>query len=558
MGERLQFGIVRRYASYAAVQRFLPLLLFACGFLLCAPSIWSETSITGQDEYWLSLRTPLEMLERGEWWTPFLDGEPRLRKPPLLYWLMATSYEVLGVDLFAARIWSVLAAAGLAVIGYRLQTLLLGRGGALAALLILGTIGVGIEGRRAMLDLPLAFFTGLTVLWTARWAQGGRLGWLLAAAAALAGGFLTKGPVPIWFAVAAGLAALAAGLRRAAPLAPLWHVGAAVLLLLALALPWPIAMAVQWPQFFATMEEQARHRELGLAQLAKAPKVIGGMVGLVFPWTLVALAALWAALRGQLGDEARRLRWLALWCVIAVVPFLFLKAFERYHLPLVLPMCMLAATYLERTRASTRRWQMATAAVLLGVLGLPFCLFALWFGVAIVTPLVALGLSVWAFFAARAGAAPLGVAARLAVALAALMGGVYPTLGINALPADLPPDLSTRTVATFQRTQPGMLSIRRQRSVIEVRGEPEVMAAQLRQLDGYLFVHEADRAAAEAVAAAAGVTLQPRGRFGSFFSRKVWVRFAREDAAWADWREAFVTRRLDGLQPKFIYYEIAP
>jgi len=40
------------------------MIVFAVGILLLVPCIWSETSVTGQDEYWLSLRTPIETLER--------------------------------------------------------------------------------------------------------------------------------------------------------------------------------------------------------------------------------------------------------------------------------------------------------------------------------------------------------------------------------------------------------------------------------------------------------------------------------------------------------------
>ena len=63
------------------------MIVFAVGILLLVPCIWSETSVTGQDEYWLSLRTPIETLERGTWFTPWVNGEPRLRKPSLLYFL---------------------------------------------------------------------------------------------------------------------------------------------------------------------------------------------------------------------------------------------------------------------------------------------------------------------------------------------------------------------------------------------------------------------------------------------------------------------------------------
>ena len=36
---------------------------------------------------------PKEMLDRGEWVVPTLQGEPYLDKPPLMYWLVKLSYS---------------------------------------------------------------------------------------------------------------------------------------------------------------------------------------------------------------------------------------------------------------------------------------------------------------------------------------------------------------------------------------------------------------------------------------------------------------------------------
>src|SRR6185436_712445 len=94
---------------------WVPAVIFALGVAILVPSIWSETSVTGTDEYWLSLRTPMEMKERGEWLTPWLNGEPRLRKPPLVYWAILLNYKLFGVNLVSARVWGVLAGAGLAL-----------------------------------------------------------------------------------------------------------------------------------------------------------------------------------------------------------------------------------------------------------------------------------------------------------------------------------------------------------------------------------------------------------------------------------------------------------
>src|SRR5258708_1674818 len=55
---------------------------------------------------------PREMLVRGEWVVPYLEGQPYLDKPPLLYWLVMASYRLFGVHDWSARIVPALAVHG--------------------------------------------------------------------------------------------------------------------------------------------------------------------------------------------------------------------------------------------------------------------------------------------------------------------------------------------------------------------------------------------------------------------------------------------------------------
>src|SRR5438105_15864444 len=61
---------------------------------------------------------PREMLVRGEWVVPYLQGEPYLDKPPLLYWLVMLSYQVFGVADWAARLVPALAIHGTVLLTY--------------------------------------------------------------------------------------------------------------------------------------------------------------------------------------------------------------------------------------------------------------------------------------------------------------------------------------------------------------------------------------------------------------------------------------------------------
>jgi len=56
-----------------------------------------------------------QMLETGNWVTPYFNGETRFDKPPLIYWLMAIAYQVFGVNEWAVRLPSALSALGLTI-----------------------------------------------------------------------------------------------------------------------------------------------------------------------------------------------------------------------------------------------------------------------------------------------------------------------------------------------------------------------------------------------------------------------------------------------------------
>ena len=59
-----------------------------------------------------------EMLERHDWITPVLGGQPWLEKPPLYYWQAMLAYRIFGVSDWAARLPSALDATLLVVAVY--------------------------------------------------------------------------------------------------------------------------------------------------------------------------------------------------------------------------------------------------------------------------------------------------------------------------------------------------------------------------------------------------------------------------------------------------------
>lgn len=59
-----------------------------------------------------------QMVVTGDWITPYFNGDTRFDKPPLIYWLMAIGYKLIGVNELAARLPSALSAIALMILGF--------------------------------------------------------------------------------------------------------------------------------------------------------------------------------------------------------------------------------------------------------------------------------------------------------------------------------------------------------------------------------------------------------------------------------------------------------
>jgi 4-amino-4-deoxy-L-arabinose transferase-like glycosyltransferase len=61
-----------------------------------------------------------QMFVTGDWITPMFNGEPRFDKPPLIYWMMVIAYHMIGVNEWAVRLPSAIAALALVGFGFYL------------------------------------------------------------------------------------------------------------------------------------------------------------------------------------------------------------------------------------------------------------------------------------------------------------------------------------------------------------------------------------------------------------------------------------------------------
>jgi 4-amino-4-deoxy-L-arabinose transferase-like glycosyltransferase len=144
-----------------------------------------------------------EMRERGDWIVPYFNNEPRLAKPPLIYWCQAASYALFGETDLAARFPSALAAALTALLVFGFGSRLYDeKTGLWAAIVFSTSLHVLALGKAATADMAMIFF-----FTAAAWS-----GWELAGSgeprknalfnfwwwifySSLALGFLAKGPL---------------------------------------------------------------------------------------------------------------------------------------------------------------------------------------------------------------------------------------------------------------------------------------------------------------------------------------------------------------------------
>jgi 4-amino-4-deoxy-L-arabinose transferase-like glycosyltransferase len=321
---------------------------------------------------------PREMLSRGDWVVPYLLGEPYLDKPPLFYWLVMSSFRLLGTNIWAARLVPALALHGCVLLTYFLGRRSVGARAAFwGALLLSLAPGFLSMGRLLILDGLLAFCVTLSILsgFEALRGETLRRGWWLLSAFACGLALLAKGPVALVLIVPPLL------LHRAltAPRVHRLTVGPRPLLayaavVLSVVLPWFIAICIRAPAFAAHFLWE--HNVVRFI----APFDHIRPVWFYVPILLVGMlpASLWFVplvrflLSGKPSDAERRspeLGFLLLaggWCV-----FFFSLSGSKlptYILPAFPLLALAVGAYLTGSRWLERRW--VAAPLVLAVAGL--------------------------------------------------------------------------------------------------------------------------------------------------------------------------------------------
>jgi 4-amino-4-deoxy-L-arabinose transferase-like glycosyltransferase len=332
--------------------RGLATLLLLCFFTFFL-GLGSQ-GITDSDEAYYA-EASREMVETGDWLTPRFNYENRWQKPVLYYWLTAAVYRVTGPTEFAARFWSALSGAGLALLAWAMARHASGRLDIawLSGAIVATSFGYFAMARAALPDLPLTFFITMGIWAALRAADAAhaslRLRWWALAGLGAGLGFLMKGPVA--FAVPAVVLLPIAWRERRRIRIDASGILVAALVAAAVGLPWYVAMWLEHgtpylQSFFIgdNFERFATERFNDARPFwFYLPVLLGGLM----PWSMFLV---WFT-GGGLRDIRRRASELADsdWRLIiwAVLPLLFytisIGKQPRYILPILPPLAILIA-----------------------------------------------------------------------------------------------------------------------------------------------------------------------------------------------------------------------
>lgn len=332
-----------------------------------------------------------EMLQRHNWVTLYVNGVRYLEKAPLMYWSVAASYKLFGVNEWSTRFPLMLGVLGMILATYGLGRWAFGAAGGFDSGLVLATaLGPYLFTRFLIPDvlvglwLTLTFWLFLESLEQPRPSKW--ICWGLAAVCAL--NVLTKGLIGLVFpAGAIGLYLLLTGnLKHLLRL----RLFSSAVVFFAIAAPWHILAESENPAqgqvrgflwFYFVNEHILRFLNKRVPRdYDTVPLVLFWVLLVVWlvPWSVFVPQSLkevprrWREFRSQMSRRQRAYLLFFLWNLVIVGFFSFSTRQEYYTIPAIPGMALLVGGWLARERESAgdsreRRGGRIGSAVLLAI-----------------------------------------------------------------------------------------------------------------------------------------------------------------------------------------------
>ncbi|BBP05438.1 4-amino-4-deoxy-L-arabinose transferase [Sulfuriferula plumbiphila] len=429
---------------------WLWLLLIIAAFTWFVPLDYNALVRPDEGRY---AEIPREMVSSGDWNTPRLNGIKYFEKPALQYWATAAAYTLFGEHNWTARLWSALTGFLGILLVYFTGMRLFGREAGLMAALVLGSSFLYVMlGHINILDMGVSFFMGLTLAAMLLAQRDGvsaqeTRGWMYVCWAGMGLSMLSKGLIGV--ALPGAVLVLYTLIQRDWALWKRLHLGAGLLIFLAIAAPWFITVSIdnpEFPWFFFVHEHFMRFLTTIHGRVHPWYTFIPVVMLGILPWLLPMFDGLWRAWRSEAptrGQFAPR-RMLLIWVVFI---FLFFSKSDSKLVPYILPifpaLALLIGDRLSRIPGRTLFWQLiimlpiavaalvsAPLAVRAGSAEVPASLYASfvpWIQAAAASWLAGTLLALW--FSHHHRVRP----AVISLALAGLLAGQLTFMGYNAL-----------------------------------------------------------------------------------------------------------------------------
>ncbi|GAA0265220.1 lipid IV(A) 4-amino-4-deoxy-L-arabinosyltransferase [Pseudomonas rhodesiae] len=358
----------------------LPLLLLAFALCYLAPLATHGLWIPDETRY---AQISQEMLLTGKWAAPHFMGIRYFEKPAAGYWMIALGQAMFGQNLFGVRFASALSTGLSILLVYLVARRLWNdpRKSLVSTLLYMSFVSVAALGGYANLDPQFTFWVNLTgvALWFCfdSRTRNGRLGAWALLGFACGMGFMTKGFLAWLLPV---LIALPYALWQKRLRELLGYGLVAVLVAVAVSLPWALAVHLQEPDFWHFFfwhehiqrfaGEDAQHAEPFWYYLPL-------LVGFSLPWVALLPATVKQA---WLEKRTASIGFLLLWLLMPLAFFSLAKGkLPSYIMPCLLPLALLMGHALADKLAQGRGRALRINGWLNLVLGIVALLALSWF-----------------------------------------------------------------------------------------------------------------------------------------------------------------------------------
>ena len=289
------------------------------------------------------LETAREMLAVGgeQLLIPRMNGEVRLEKPPLAYWLSAIAFKVGGVNEFAGRVPIALAGFATLLLTFAAaRSMWCARAGWIAVAALLGTMIFARHARLAETDILATLFV-TAAIWCI-WRDRFRISGVMIGLA-----MMSKG-LPAVFVIAF-LIALAA-IEKDWRLIWRWARSGAPIFAIVIGAWWYVYII--WKIGWTIFIREAKAGVEGSTHAGSFVQYFPDLLKAVAPWCALTILAI--VIAGFFWRGNRNVRTLFIWFAAVFVPLLVAGQRQfHYLLPAIPPLAMLTAWVIEEAIAGT-------------------------------------------------------------------------------------------------------------------------------------------------------------------------------------------------------------